>query len=71
MKLFERIARKMADRVYAGYSLLEKDENRMVDANWHFWRTDSIIAVKEMKLWLIENGQEELASRITKELEHL
>jgi hypothetical protein len=71
MRLFERVARKMADRVYSGYSMLEKDENRMVDANWHQWRTESLVAVKEVRAWLIENGQEELANKIKIELDNL
>jgi hypothetical protein len=71
MRLFERVARKMADRVYSGYSMLEKDENRMVDANWYQWKTESIVAVKEVRAWLIENGQEELANKIKIELDNL
>lgn len=74
MKLFVRVARKLADHAYGGHSSFV-DQETLVDTHWHLWKTESILASKAFCEWLKDMpstiNRDELIQKIKEELKNV
>lgn len=71
MKLYETIARSLAENTYGNYSDFV-DGKTLVDTHWTLWKTDSIVSTKSFLSWLKtfppETDLKDIVEHIQKEL---
>jgi len=70
MKLYEKIARALAENSYVGHSYFS-DIETAIDRHWPMWRTDSIVATKAVLKWLKDNPDSNLREVLENELKNL
>lgn len=70
MKLYEKIARALAENSYIGHSYFT-DIDSAVDRDWRMWRTESLVAAKAVMKWIKENPDKDLCEVIEHELKNL